>query len=170
MKCAENIVYMPQKLHKKDRLKIVLLGKGTNKHYVMPYEPTEDMTVKIDDFTYNVAINKVFLFSVGLIQGIRNKLHLKDRIRRWFIVFFVNNDAESLEFKDAPESEITSVNLSEIVFSKVIGLGVSSLFRKKHNFDFNIKTIIMVVVVVGVVIGIFLAWQQGLFKNLMGGV
>jgi len=169
MQKGELIQYKPKMDKKKDRLKIIIIKNGTNAHYIMPYEPSEDTSVIINDVNYNVPVNKVMQLMTNIFQTLKDKINLFNRIRRWYVAFYKEGEPNPLEFKDAPESPITSINLSEVVFSKVIGLGVASLFRKKYNFDFNWKMILMVVVVVAVMIGLFFAWQTGVFKNLMGG-
>lgn len=165
-KTGDYVVYKPKYEAKKDRLKIIIIGNGTNKHFIMPYEPEQDITIDIEKIQYNVPVNKIMVLASNIFQTMKDKLNIFHRIRRWYIVFFKEKESEPLEFKNAPESKITAINLSEIVFSKVIGLGVASLFRKKYNFDFNWKLIAMVAVVVGVMIGVFIAWQQGIFSKI----
>lgn len=170
MEESENLVVSKQsKVEKKhNRLRICIIGQGTNKHFVMPYEPNKDITVEFDKTEYKVEVNKVFVYDRGIFEWLKDKLNIYNRIKNCYMVFFKQGVPEPLTFKDAPESKITAINLGEVVYSRVIGLGVASLFKKKFG-GINMKVIILVVAGIAIVVALFFAYQSGAFKSLFGG-
>jgi hypothetical protein len=142
-----------------DELEIIIFTKENIRHYEARFDSSKDYQFNREGKTYNIRKKQLLKKS----RGLSSYLHLRNRIRESYMIFFDEDNMEPTELSFT-EPKVSSRIVYIAMHSQTLGTGLLSLFRKPFSLPLNAKTIIFIIIVVAVIGGVIYAMQTGALK------